>query len=199
MALSDDAYRQMLSELLPSGPAWPRESDAALMKLLDGLAQELARIDARLDDLLSESDPRTAYEMLAAWEENAGLPDACWILLDDNSISARRMRLLLRMTGLGGQSPSYFVELAEKLGYANVSFEEYEPMSCVSACDVSLNTEDEGWPFVWKLKLPEISVSVMNCISACTDSLRSWGDEVLECIVRKFRPAHTTVFFAYGD
>ncbi len=198
MALSANDYREQMQGLLPQGPAWPRADDAPLTKLLDGLAQELARVDASGDDLLNESDPRLAYETLSDWERVAGLPDRCWMTFYSNSVASRRDALLMRLTGLGGQSPGYFATLAVMLGYTDVSVTEYTPMTCASSCNASLNTASVGWPFTWTLSLPIDRIAVMPCNGACTDSLRDWGDDILECVIRKLRPAHTTVLFSYG-
>lgn len=198
MALTASDYLSNLQALLPSGPAWPRESDASLTKMLDGIAQELARIDARCDDVLNESDPRTAYEMLADWEEAAGLPDACWVLLSGTSVATRRAALLARWTGLGAQNVAYFCDLAARLGYPNATVTEYKPASCISDCTAPLNTASAGWPYAWRLNLEETRVTNMDCTGSCTDSLRDWGDDILECVIRKLRPAHTHVIFAYG-
>lgn len=200
MALTAADYKANLQGLLPHGPAWPSGEDTALADLLDGLAQELARVDRRADDLLSESDPRTTYEMLLDWEGAAGLPDACWMLslLSGNSIGTRKAALLARWTGLGGQSKAYFIDLAEKLGYPGTTITEYKAMTCGSVCTDSLNTSTVGWCYTWRLNLPETRISVMECTGSCADHLRDWGDDIIECVVRKFRPAHTHVIFAYG-
>lgn len=199
MALSANDYLLALQGLLPQGPAWPRADDAPLTELLNGLAQELARIDQRCDDLLEQSDPRTTYEMLADWEGMAGLPDACWALLGSNPVAARRAALVMRLTGQGGQSAAYFISIANMLGYADASVTEFMPMTCQSVCTAPLNTASAGWPYLWQINLPETRVTVMDCTGACTDSLRDWGDDVLECVIRKNRPAHTTVRFSYGS
>ena len=198
MALSASDYRDQLQGLLPAGPAWPTDDASALTKLLNGLAVELARVDTRADDMLAESDPRTAYETLADWEIDAGLPDACWILYGGTSVASRRAALVMRLTSRGGQSPAYFTGLAGLLGYPSASIAEFMPMTCVSPCNASLNTASVGWPHTWRLQLPTARVTVMTCDSACNDPLRDWGDDALECVIRRYRPAHTTVQITYG-
>lgn len=51
MALTVDDYLAQLQALLPSGPAWPRDVNADLTKLLMAEADELARIGARAEQL----------------------------------------------------------------------------------------------------------------------------------------------------
>lgn len=198
MALSANDYLEQLQGLLPTGAAWPTEPTTALTKLLTGLAQELARVDARADNMLEESDPRTAYETLLDWEVDAGLPDQCWILYGGTSVESRRAALLMRITSRGGQSVSYFIGLAALLGYPNASITEYLPMTCSSNCNAYLNTATAGWAYAWTMKLPTSRITVMTCGSACSDPLRDWGDDILECVIQRYRPAHTTVLFSYG-
>ena len=73
---SGDNYADALSALLPTGPAWTRDPDAALSQLVSGLAQVWGKVDAKAADLLEiETDPRSAYELLADWERAFGLPE----------------------------------------------------------------------------------------------------------------------------
>ena len=72
-----EQYRQALQSLLPPGPAFTREPNALLTKLLDALAQELYRADLRAAQLIDEAFPDTTTELLPDWERVAGLPDAC--------------------------------------------------------------------------------------------------------------------------
>jgi hypothetical protein len=68
-----EKYLKSVQSLLPGGPAFTRDADAKITKLLKGLATELGRVDGRAVDLLDESDPRTASETLADWERVYGI------------------------------------------------------------------------------------------------------------------------------
>lgn len=195
MALTAAAYLAQLQALLPQGAAWPRDADATLTQLLAALAEELARVDLRADDLLNEADPRTTYELLTDWERVAGLPDPC--TPDDASIDERRMSLVQRLTMLGGASAAYFIALAEVLGYPGATVTEFRPFTCVSDCNDFLNPAPT-WTHQWRLSLPASRITVMNCASPCNASLRTWGDSTLECVVNRLKPAHTDLTFTYG-
>jgi hypothetical protein len=52
MGMTAADYREQLAGLLPHGPAWPRIDSSWLQKVLAASAEELARIDARADDLV---------------------------------------------------------------------------------------------------------------------------------------------------
>ena len=197
MGLTATDYRDQLQALTPFGPAWPRDEGAALTALLDGLSQELARVDARALNLVDESDPRLTYEMLTDWERAAGLPDACWILWNGSTTASRRAALVQRLTSVGGQSRAYFIAQAAALGYAGATITEFTPVACGSVCTAPLNTASAGWPWAWRITLPLLTVTVMRCADSCADAIRTWGDDVVECVLQRLRPAHTTLQIAY--
>ncbi len=115
--MSADQYREQLQALLPSGAAWPRDQAAILTATLDALAQELGRVDVRMTDLLNEADPRTTNELLADWERSRGLPDPC--VTGTLTTDQRRNNLVAKVTNLGGQSPAYFLLVAERMGFVS--------------------------------------------------------------------------------
>lgn len=195
MGMTTDDYLAQLQALLPQGPAWPREPDATLTRLLAAWADELARVDGRAAQLLEEADPRTAYELFADWERVAGLPDPCTPA--GASLEERRLPLVQRLTMLGGASRQYFVDLAAALGYANATVTEFRPFSCTSECAAALNPAP-AWPHAWQLNLPATRLTAMTCASGCDAHLRAWGDSTLECVVERLKPAHTEVLFTYG-
>ncbi len=188
LATTDDYYALLLG-LRPTGPAWPADDDQ-----LRAIADGLARAHNRALGLAEESDPRTTSEMLADWERNAGLPDECTGLAE--TLEGRRLRLVQQLTARGGQSPAYFIGLAETLGIPGATVTEFRPLTCDSACDDSLDSDP--WCHVWRLDVAiEPIVTEFMAGSACTAPLRSWGDRGLECVIRRLRPAHTHVLFGY--
>ena len=196
MGMTTDDYLAQLQALLPQGPAWPRDTGATLTRLLQAMADELARVDARAAQLIEESDPRTTYELLAGWERVAGLPDTCASV--GEGMEERRFALLQRLAVPGGANASYFIALAAAMGYPTATVTEFPPFACTSDCDDSLNPAP-AWPHAWRINLPAKRIIDMTCISACDASLRAWGDTALECVVARAKPAQTTVIFTYGD
>ena len=189
-------YRAQIAALLPTGLAWPREPHSILQRLLAAWSESYARVDARAQELVAESDPRAAYELLDGWERVAGLPDTC--VGAGIGVEERRYALLQRLTTSGGASAIFFVALAEAMGYPAATVTEFPPFTCTSDCDDSLNPAPT-WPHAWQLNLPAQRITDMTCGSACDASLRAWGDTALECVVARAKPAQTTVIFTYGD
>jgi hypothetical protein len=76
VGLAAAAYQRMLQALLPQGKLWPLVGTSTLSSLLLASADELARVDARVDDLLREAVPATAVEMLPEYEAELELTAA---------------------------------------------------------------------------------------------------------------------------
>jgi uncharacterized protein YmfQ (DUF2313 family) len=178
-----DSYRHQLKALLPPGWGFTRERGRVLDRVLDGLAQELARIEQRGADLIEAALPDTTVELLPDWERVLGLPDHC--LPREDTIAARREAVLAKLVGQGGQHAAYYVHLAIALGYAGGWVEEFRPFRATSLCTDPLNTDP--WCFVWVLHVPRLPPG-----NAATD-------RALECLVTRYRPAHTHVRFVYAD
>jgi uncharacterized protein YmfQ (DUF2313 family) len=213
---SGDDYGEGFSRLLPRGDAWDRDPGKPLSRLLRGLGQIWGNpVDSRAADLLEiETDPRQTVEMLPDWEAAFGLPDAC--VAERLTVADRQKALVQKMTTEGGQSIAYFKSIATALGYSIV-ITEYSPFMCgVSQCgdtrplDQTTSVEsDYRWQigppeirFYWRIHVLGIRLTWFRCgagecgvdplvrIALATD---------LECLFRRYKPAHTDVIFDYSD
>ncbi|WP_368565481.1 YmfQ family protein [Pseudoxanthomonas sp. UTMC 1351] len=178
-----DRYREQLQALLPQGAAWPRRLSTVWSGLLSGLAQELARVDGRGVDLIDEALPDTTVELLPDWERVLGLPDGC--LPREDTMQARREAVLAKLNAVGGQHAAYYIALADELGYAGAWVEEFHPFTATSLCTDPLNTDP--WCFVWVLHVPQLPPG------------NEATDRALECLIARYRPAHTHVVVRYAN
>ena len=87
--MSADYLSQLLA-LQPPGAALPREPESVWVRLLAALADGFERVDARSNDLVRESDPRSCIELITDWERVCGLPGAC--LADDCVVTGQTGR-----------------------------------------------------------------------------------------------------------
>lgn len=193
MAHSAGQYGQYLKALFPPGRAFPRGIDTNLHNFLLAWGDALARLDARVDTLMLEADPRTTTELLPEWETEVGLPDPCSGV--PSLLAQARAEIAARLTGLGGQSRAYFIELAAALGYT-ITIEEPSPWTCDSDCDAPILNDD--WAFTWIVHGGATPVWVFTCDDNCDAPLQSFGNTTLECVIRRYAPPDTTVLFAYG-
>lgn len=195
MGLSADDYLAQAQALLPPGPAWPRDPAAYVTRLLLALSDEFARADQSASALLDEADPRTTSQLLIDWERVAGLPDGCVVSAGSElSTSQRRSALLARLTMQGAQSASYYVALAESLGYL-VSVQEFDVFDVND--DVETPIYGEDWVHAWQVTGALNQPVDFTTESLVSDALSAWSNAVLECVLNRFKPAHSVLVFAY--
>jgi uncharacterized protein YmfQ (DUF2313 family) len=214
---SGDDYAQQLLTLLPSGQAWPKWPGSTLERTITGLATYYGFVDGRAGDLLErESDPRKTIittldgepdGLLPDWEQAFGLPDPCF--QEPLTIADRQRVLVQRITLLGAQSRAWFIEVSLWLGY-HIRIGEYAPwMVGISRCGAT--PDEEGhvrWEiahpeirFYWKVHVDKARLSWFRCgsgecgvdphliIGLATD---------LECVLNRWKPAHTLIIYDYS-
>lgn len=187
-----EAYYRQLLALRPPGPAWP--ADDALLR---GLAEELARAHARTLTLLEEADPRSTREMLADWEEQAGLPDPCSVGIS-TTIQERRAAVVDKVTSRGGSSVAYLQSICDRLGYTT-DIREFRPFVCGrSRCGDRLGGSHRN-RFYLRVRVLGPRLIKFRCgVSQCGDKLGKFARaEDLECRLRKVAPAHINLIVAY--
>lgn len=208
--LASDYFDQLL-QLLPPGPAFPRDEATTFNLLLRAIAEEFGRFDARVERLPEEADPRTALELLPDWERLAGLPDTCTGAIA-TTVPERRAAIVSKITARGGQSIAYLTSLAASLGYA-IIISEYRPLR--SGFSAGARCRSTDWAFAFKVEvlaaadvpagvLSDPSGAVSNSRfragrSRAGERLRTFGSSALECTINRTKPAHTVALYAYPD
>lgn len=205
-------YAIQFSQLLPRGMAWPRRSDSVLMQLVSGLAEIWGYVDGRAADLLErESDPRLTIELLEDWERNWGLPDPCYKA--PQTIPDRQIALVQRMTIEGAQSRQFFIDVAASIGY-KITITEYRPFM-VGLDAVGDNRALEDYPdgpfpcqigapemrYYWSVNVGEVRLTWFRATAGelGVDHHLEFGlADDLECLLRRWKPAHTEIIFDYS-
>ena len=179
-------YRRQILALLPVGSLWESlKNDTVFSNLIDAIAAEFRRIDGSARSLLGEIDPRTSNDLFPEWEVFAGLPDPC--VGELKTMPERRAAVVSKLTGHGGQSPQYYIDLAAALGFT-ITISEYDGIN-------QALVNQYYWQVNSALTGPVVSFD-MN--SAVNEPLRSWSsNSLLECMINRLKPAHTTVLFSY--
>ncbi len=183
-------YAALVAAHWPEGDAWPREPGTQLARLWSWTGSELARVDARVGDLLREADPRQASETLDEWERAFGLPDECSAGL--TLIEQRRAALLARITERLSPSIPTIEALAASYG-VRASVVEHRPHTCESSCEDPVN--DEAWAHAWTVWGSGRVIWDLTCEDDCEQPLRLWSDLPHECALRRLAPAHTVPLF----
>jgi uncharacterized protein YmfQ (DUF2313 family) len=115
LSFSAQDYLAQCQRLLPRGRVWHRGlqmvQDADLLVLMP----TWARLQDALNSLIAEIFPCSTGELLPEREATLGLPDPCIGPLD--TIEQRQSAVCTKFVARGGQSKSYFIQIAAKLGY----------------------------------------------------------------------------------
>lgn len=210
--LTGDDYAQALSDQLPTGPVWSRDPSSALQLTVSGLAQVWGDPVESLAALLltRESDPRSTINLLPEWERAWGLPDECLIGIP-TTIPDRQNALVNKMTLLGAQSRAFFIAQAATIGFTINAIREWSPFMCgVSRCGDTTNLDPLGYyrwevgppemRFYWSVKVTALRFTWFRVSSGqcgVDPLLRIYGPDDLECLLRRWKPAHTEVLFDY--
>lgn len=180
-SLSD--YTQALMNLLPRGIAWNRQPDSVQYRALRGLAGSYQRSDADACALIAGAFPATADAMLDEWYDSLGMRDDCGTSAFAADVEQARKFILAKLLSTGGQSREYFTALAATMGFV-VSILEYRvPLCGFSFCGVTLNSRENCFTWMVAVQPPGDNVTTSTAY--------------LECLFRRYAPAHTQVVFEY--
>jgi uncharacterized protein YmfQ (DUF2313 family) len=111
------------------------------------------------------------------------------------TLQQRRNALVAQLTGIGDQSRQYFIDLAASAGFT-ITITEFRPFTVGSRVNDPIY--NEIWRFAWQVNAPQTTVEWFTVTSGVNEGLRSWGNQLLECLISRLKPAHTKVLFAYS-
>ncbi len=204
MAVTAQEYTQQIKQMLPPGLAWNADDTAPCMALmLECWAMEFSRIDGRVEALINEVDPRLCIETFQEWLTQWGVPDEClkaWgtVLMDELSPQMLRQALVQKVTTIGSQSIRFFVEMAKSYGYS-IYIDECRPfMTTSTVMDALYSTS--SWYHHWHVKIftgQAGKVFYHNTLGDVKEPLSWWGDKIIECLLRRYAPAHTVLQIGY--
>lgn len=191
---SPEDYLSGFQRLLPRGRVWHRgwgwAQDADLLTLMP----VWVRLQNRLNDLIGQIFPCSTTELVPEWEATLGLPDPCTGPLPTQQ--QRAQAVCGKFTARGGQSIEYFIHLAASLGF-QVEIETYTPFYA-SRQRAGDPVNDEKWAYVWRVIAEPTQVLYFRASeSTAGEPLATWGNQLLECAVERYKPAHTQINFSY--
>ncbi|MGS1116864.1 YmfQ family protein [Castellaniella sp. UC4442_H9] len=194
---SESDYRSQLRALMPPGPAWDPDIYPVPTMVSDAAAAELARVDARANALLTEMFPGTIRELLADWERVMGLPDAC---LGATAAPGERLtEVVRRFAEVGRQDVAYFEAVAARLGYPDARIEEWRTPRMGRSRFGAARFGDWGAQFVWTMHMgARLPGGARFGASRFGERFGANPNDIVECVVRRYAPAHTIVFFDYS-
>ncbi|GAN97130.1 hypothetical protein Geu3261_0144_002 [Komagataeibacter europaeus NBRC 3261] len=169
---------ELLIQLMPSGWAWPKSTQANMAALLTPFAIMAAQFEADIDALRNEISPAKSTLLLADYAQVLG-PDPCGRDLADLTTAEMQALLNSRWVGGGGQSEQFFIDLAQAAG-VTITIDYPEPAICGEAvCGVDVCSQDTD-RLIWIINLPNKNTG-------------------LECPIQRFCPPDTALVFNYTD
>ncbi len=197
MSRTSSTILQNLFSKLPIGWAL-RYRGGVMGVILGAIAEAIADAEAAAEAMMNETDPRLADKLLSDFERCLG-PDPCGRDKDGLSVQQRRQLAFQRWTARGGQSIPYFVSVAAALG-VTITIEEFWP-SGAGVLRAGQRLRPDGSQFVWRVNIPGV-VTVTKFRAGASRAghrLGSFEVSAIECVLRRYKPAHTTLVFKYGE
>jgi len=193
--ITEAEWTRTLLDLLPRGVVWPRDPGTTLMRFWSAVAIEPTRIQARDCDLLAESYPCGAVELLPDWEAAVGLPNECTEGADW-TVAERQALVCAWLAMQGGQSRAYYIWLANLFGYT-ITITEHFPYK-VGLAEAGCASTMADCIFWWTVTVEGVPLTlpIAGCRAAGEPPCGS-GASIIECLIRLFAPAHTIVTFRY--
>lgn len=206
-------YKQLLINLLPKGRLWQPKGQPKFSALLNATAQELARIDDRVAQMRIEVDPKKTNEILDLWENAFGIPDEC--TPDGQTIDERRTQLVQKMTNVGGLSKTFYEFIGLQLGFVIVvdktknflagraragdPLHNYFNRHFVAGSECGMQLSEIGWRYYFMAELPVTAAEHFVAGSFAGDPLRTFSNPLIECTIKKLKPANSAVFFTFKE
>lgn len=185
-------HTNLLSALLPPVSYDPLAKNIAVELSAEGALLDTTESSAaRITNAIT---PYFAGVLIVDWERVLGISASP---LD--GYQQRVDRVIAKLSETGGLSISYFINLADSLGY-QISIVELEPFyadySRVGDC---IYEYDIIW--VWQVVVQgsqnQKTYPFRASISSAQESLLAFSDPIIETVFEELKPAHTFVYFAY--
>lgn len=192
-----DDYAAQFMNLLPRGPAWDNVDAGLLREMIYGIVIEYTRISDKMCVLENETYPLNSTQLITDWERVLGLPDDCSANIAQ-ARGERRAAVAARLATIAEPTPGFFVSLAADFGYSIEVIEYFPARAGIARVGDRINAP--GNEFTWSVVIPGNYTQSRRAIVGDTqigDRIATWGDGSLECLIRQYKPAHTTLLFQY--
>lgn len=208
-------YKQLISNLLPKGRLWKvvQNSDSVFSKFIKASAEEFCRVDDRTKQMLLEVDPRTTFESVDQWEAALGIPDEC--TPEGQDLAERRTQIVQKLTNVGGISKTFYEFIIAQLGFTatvenRLNFivgrarvgdaltNYFNRVFLVGQNTVGEQLKVVGWRYYFNVELPATSAQFFEVgLSTVGQPLVAFSNPLIECTIRKLKPAHSGVIFTF--
>ena len=190
-----DVLSEILTDL-PQGWALDHREDGFVAAWMQPLASEISLVEASIEELLNEVDPRAATYLLPDYQRVLG-PDPCG--RDQLALSFPDQAALVyqRWTGGGEMCAGYFIAQGAAIG-VTVTITEYQQALCGRMqCGQELVPEAQN--FAFSVGLPATRVWYPICGQLqCGETLGGFTPNLMSCVIAAEAPLHTLPVFNYS-
>ena len=172
---TNEEQAEVLSSYLPTNDLFGKKNDLTsnLGKFLLGLSPEFRRVREVIRTIRNEYFPETTTNFIENWERQLNIPDDCIDVSAD--IEERRKNVMLKLNGVNISTNK---EIENMLAAAGI---EAKVQNALDICTLPLT-------------LPFILVSEQEM----PFTLSSQAPSNIQCLLRKYIPAHCQVYFRYA-
>lgn len=195
----------MALQLLPAGPAWPRDPTSSWALMFEALLPEAVRINDALTGMVEEMSPVTASVLFDLFEAEYGLPTPC--ITEAQTLQQRRITLSERHLAVGRQDKQFFIDLAASIGFV-ITIDEFNAsnpgpagtylVTRESGEVTSVTPAGDDWNYVWRINAP-LEISEPRAYpGGYGEPYVVSSNELLECVIRQYTHCHRVLIFAYS-
>jgi uncharacterized protein YmfQ (DUF2313 family) len=184
--LDTQPVKDLLKQLLPKGRIWEFEQGGHFDKLIHAISKEFARIDLKADLLLKDLNPLSAEEHLSDWARIVCTSTDSASTL--SNVEDLRAQVLRKLFSRGSQTKSFFIKLAEYLGF------KVEITECFALCadsEIGGPVFDDSWNFTF------IITDTTSYLGLDRPHNLISNQKILETVIQETMPAHCHVIFQW--
>ena len=186
-------HKQLLARLMPPVAYNVNQPGIDVALTVDGIMLDAAY--QYIFESLQALQPHKYTQWLKDYERVYALPNGIWP--DSGTLEDRILAVTLALRESLGISRAFFMWLALLLGY-EITIDEFMPFVAGSKAGDALTNGD--WRYVWVVNSAGGGNQRFRAgRSVAGQPLSLWGNERLEKLFTTLKPAHTKVYFAYGE
>jgi uncharacterized protein YmfQ (DUF2313 family) len=186
----------VLASYLPDNAIFVEKNnlDSNYRKLLNGLALEFKRLRDVINSIRSDYFPENTTEFIENWETQLNIPDECIDVSTD--ISERRNNVMLKLNGVNATTKEDFEAMIAAAGIDATISNALDQASLPLTLPFLLVDSDHA-PFTIIVNL-DASLEPSGLPLTLPFTLSSQAPSNIECLLKKYIPAHCQVIFRYS-
>ena len=186
----------VLASYLPDNAIFAEKNnlDSNYRKLLNGLALEFKRLRNVINSIRSDYFPENTTEFIENWEAQLNIPDDCIDVSTD--ISERRNNVMLKLNAVNATTKEDFEAMIAAAGIDATISNAVDQASLPLTLPFLLVDSDHA-PFTIIVNL-DASLEPSGLPLTLPFTLSSKAPSNIECLLKKYIPAHCQVIFRYS-